>query len=170
METASGLPSIPNKPAPPAPPEIEYGIAIGEVKSTNWSARKAVNYADKFIFTEGLDIGKGGIQASIRYADLPTLYIDLFELGGMEQHIKTYQLALDPQIFQKATAGLRFGTEAYGNAMEPVARARLSETTGQAYAPKHASAGGADILPQLLRLLSRILFSSILWRDKRSFC
>jgi hypothetical protein len=134
------------------PREIPFGIDIGEVKSINWSVDKTFDYLGNYVFTEGLDL-RGGTQAAVRYADHPTLYVDLRQLGGMEQSLgQTYQLALDPAEFQKATAGLKFGSSAYGNSLESLARERLSVATGTSFAVKSASAGGADILPLQLRL------------------
>jgi hypothetical protein len=54
-----------------------------------------LNYGNKFIFTEGLDL-EAGIQPTVDTGDHPTLYVNLFELGGTEKQIgKTFELALD---------------------------------------------------------------------------
>jgi RHS repeat-associated protein len=131
----------------PTPPEIPYRIDIGEVKSTNWSVNRTINYQGKFIFQEGLDLN-GGVQASIRYTPDFKLQVDLRELGGMEGPIgKTYVLDLDQVMAQQRTVGLKFGSSAYGNVMESLAVERVGQATGQVPVIKPANQGGADFLP-----------------------
>jgi RHS repeat-associated protein len=135
-----------------APPrEIPFDIDIAEVKSSKWSAQRALDYQGKFIFTEGLDLS-GGVQGAIRYTPNNTLLVNLAELGGMEKPIGgTYELALDPLEVQQATAGLKFGSSAYGNALEGIAVRRVAKATGQTPVIRPAQQGGADFLPQQTR-------------------
>jgi hypothetical protein len=116
------------------------------VKSTNWSVKRALSYLGKFVYQEGLN-EKGGVQASIRYSDQGTLKVDLSKLGGFEDPIGSYELKLDPAAVQKATAGLKFGSSAYGNAMEELAVQRVAQATGQTPVIRPPQLGGADFLP-----------------------
>ncbi|SDZ23692.1 RHS repeat-associated core domain-containing protein [Amycolatopsis xylanica] len=139
--------------------QIPFRIDIAEIKSTNWSAQRTLNYGGKFIFREGLDLN-GGVQASARYTADGKLLVDLHELGGMEEQIgTTFELQMDPSRFQSATAGKIFGRSEFGNAVEPLAVETLSKATGQAPVIRPPQQGGADFLPQQLNLRA----PGILW-------
>ena len=162
-ERGTQLNLFPNEPSPtprlapppelaPAPREIPYQIDTGEVKSSNWTVTRTINYQGRFIFQEGLDL-RGGTQAAIRYTPEYQLHVDLRELGGMEGPIgKTYTLPLDPAEVQQATSGLQFGSSGYGNVMERLAIQRVSRATGQAPVLRAPQTGGADFLPSQLNL------------------
>lgn len=136
------------------PPEIPYFIDIGEVKSTNWSVDKTFNYLGKFVFREGLTLEDGGIQAAVRYSQNPEMFVDLRQLGGMENPIATtYRLTLDPLEFQAATKGSTFGQSEFGNALETLAQKRIGEATGVPMMSKAPQIGrAADIVPAQPRL------------------
>ena len=139
--------------APPPPPlEIPYQIDLGEVKSTNWTVDKTINYQGKFVFQEGLDVTPGRIQGALRYTPDAKVIVDLRELGGMEGKVgQTYILDLDPALVAKETAGMQFGDSAYGNKMEVIVNQRVGAATGQVPVYRPPEQGGADFIPTQLR-------------------
>jgi RHS repeat-associated protein len=149
-ESVPAFKLAPSGGATPTPREIPYQIDMGEVKSSNWSVDRTIDYQGKFVFQEGLDV-KGGTQAAIRYTPDHQLVVDLRELGGMEGPIgRRYTLMLDPVEAQQATAGLRFGSADYGKVMEGLAVRRVGKATGQAPVQRPAEQRGADFLPTQL--------------------
>jgi RHS repeat-associated protein len=138
-------------------PEIPHPIDIAEIKSMNWTVDRTLAYGGKYVYTSGLE-GRGGVpnavsgvQGAVRYSATGEVQVDLFQLGGFEPHLGTYKFQLDPADFASRTAGLKYGTSQFGNAIEGVVTRRLSVATGEAYVGKSASAGGADVLPVQLR-------------------
>lgn len=133
--------------APPVAREIPFNIDIGEVKSTNWSANRTFGYGDRHLFVEHLDLN-GGTQAALRYSPDNTVHVDLRQIGGMENPVGgSYELKLDPALIADKTAGLKFGTSAHGNAMEPLVLERVGQATGQVPVMRAPQRGGADFLP-----------------------
>ncbi len=130
---------------------IPFDIDMAEIKPQTWSVQRALNYGGKFTFTEGLDL-EGGTQGAILYGPNGSFDVHLFRLGGFEEHRDTFRGTLDPADVEAATAGLTYGSAAYGRAIEPLITAKVGEMTGQSMVMRPANVPGADVLPVQLNL------------------